>query len=50
MAINYPARALGITKGMYADDAYKLCKDVRINIVSNKQVLPHVDTFKIVDG
>ncbi|CAD8150041.1 unnamed protein product [Paramecium octaurelia] len=41
IAINYPARAAGIKRGMLADEALKLCPEV---------FLPHVETFKISEG
>ncbi|CAD8061714.1 unnamed protein product [Paramecium primaurelia] len=41
IAINYPARAAGIKRGMLSDEALKLCPEV---------FLPHVETFKISDG
>ena len=41
IAINYPARAAGIKRGMLSEEAIKLCPDV---------LLPHVETFKLVDG
>lgn len=41
IAINYPARDAGIKRGMLSDEAIKLCPNV---------LLPHVETFKVIDG
>ncbi|CAD8073295.1 unnamed protein product [Paramecium sonneborni] len=41
IAINYPARDAGIKRGMLSEEALKLCPDV---------LLPHVETFKVIDG
>ncbi|CAK80124.1 unnamed protein product (macronuclear) [Paramecium tetraurelia] len=41
IAINYPARDAGIKRGMLSEEAIKLCPNV---------MLPHVETFKVIDG
>lgn len=50
IAINYPAREFGIKRCMNVSEAKKLCPHVCNLVVFIRLVLPHVQTFRVVDG